>query len=183
MTPEERFDEAFDSATRDRQNLIQFLTGISEAQARWTPPDGEWSIAQGLEHIMLTETYVRTNLLNVLSRAEADDAWDTAPDHPVKMSAEALRQREQGVVLAPGVLEPQGERDFQEMIAALAPDREASREALSPYRSRDLSRLVLPHPTYGERHLYDVIEYSGIHDYLHHEQMTRVTQQPGYPTA
>ncbi len=132
--------------------------------------------------------YVDRNLFphqpaKLLSRAEADDVWDTAPDNPVKMTAEALRQREQGVVLAPNVLEPQGEQNFQEMVAALASDREASREALLPYRSRDLSGLVLPHPVYGERHIYDVIEYSGIHDYLHHEQMTRVTQQPGYPQA
>ncbi len=183
MTPEARFDQAYASAMHDRHNLIQFLNGISDDQARWSPPDGEWSIAQGLEHIMLTEAYVRTNILNILRRAEADDIWDTASDNPVKMSAEALRRRDQGVVIAPQVLDPQGERDFQEMIADLVPDREASREALTPYRSRELSGLVLPHPTYGERNLYDVIEYSGIHDYLHHEQMTRVTQQSGYPAA
>jgi hypothetical protein len=69
------------------------------------------------------------------------------------------------------------------MRQALTAEREASREALLPYRDRDLSRLVIPHPVYGERNLYDVITYSGIHDYLHHEQMQRVTQQPGYPAA
>lgn len=183
MTPEERFDHAFASAMRDRHNLVQFLTGISRDQAHWSPPDGEWSIVLGLEHVMLTETFIRTNNLNVLSWAEENDAWDNAPESPVKMTAEALRHREQGVVIAPSALDPQGERDFQEMIGALISDREASREAFTPYRSRDLSRLILPHPIYGERHIYDVIEYSGIHDYLHQEQMTRVMQQLGYPAA
>jgi hypothetical protein len=85
-------------------------------------------------------------------------------------------------VPAPEELEPRGNGDFDTMRHALLPAREATREALLPYRSMDLSRLVLAHPRYGDRHLYDVIEYSGIHDYLHCEQMQRVTRSPGYPS-
>jgi hypothetical protein len=136
-----------------------------------------------LEHVMLTETYMRNNLLRLLQDAAAHDTWDNTPANPVKMSARALRQREQGFVEAPQELVPQGKRDFQEMRAQLLSDRETSREILSAFRQRDLSRLVLPHPKYGQRHVYDVIEYSGIHDYLHCEQMQRVTRSPGYPAT
>jgi hypothetical protein len=97
------------------------------------------------------------------------------------MSAEALRRREQGFVDAPEELVPRGEGRFEDMRQALLAARQATREALLPYRARDLSRLLFPHPRYGERNLYDVIEYSGIHDYLHCEQMQRVTRSPGYP--
>lgn len=183
MTPEERFDRAYDAAMQDRQELITFLNGITESQARWHPPDGEWSILEGLEHVMLTEAYMRNNVLRLLREAAANDAWDNAPDHPVKMSAEALRRREQGFVGAPEALVPQGNRDFQEMRGQLQSDRETSREALLAFRQRDLSHLVLSHPKYGQRHVYDVIEYSGIHDYLHGEQMQRVTRSPGYPAT
>lgn len=183
MTPEEMFDRAYDAAMQDRKELIAFLDGVTEPQARWRPPDGEWSILEGLEHVMLTETYIRNNLLKLLRDAEANGIWDNAPTNPVKMSAEALRRREQGFVEAPEELEPQGDRDFQEMRAQLLADRETSREILSAFRHRDLSRLVLPHPKYGQRHVYDVIEYSGIHDYLHGEQMQRVTGSPGYPAT
>jgi hypothetical protein len=181
MTPETRFDQAFDAAVQDRRDLVQFLNGVSESQARWQPPDGEWSILQGLEHIMLTEAYFLENLLRVLHEAEANDQWDNSPAQPTKMSAEALRRRDQGFVPAPDRLMPRGEGDFVEMRQALIAEREASRNALLPYRGRDLSRLVIPHPVYGERNLYDVITYSGIHDYLHHEQMQRVTHQTDYP--
>ena len=183
MTPEERFDRAYDAAMQDRQALITFLNGVTESQARWRPPDGEWSILEGLEHVMLTETYMRHNLLRLLRDAAANDTWDNAPANPVKMSAKALRRREQGFVGAPEELVPQGDCDFQEMQAHLLSDRDTSREALSAFRYRDLSRLVLPHPKYGQRHVYDVIEYSGIHDYLHCEQMQRVTRSPGYPAT
>jgi uncharacterized damage-inducible protein DinB len=181
MTPEAMFDRAFASAMQDRRDLIRFLDGVSEEQARWRPPDGEWSILEGLEHIMLTEESFRTRLLNALREAEGSGNWDTTPPNPAKMSAEALRRREQGFVPAPEDLLPHGEGDFDEMQSALIPAREASREALLLYRARDLSRLVFPHPRYGDRNLYDVIEYSGIHDYLHCEQMERVTRSPGYP--
>ena len=183
MTPAEMFDHAFASAMQDRRDLRQFLDGVSAAQARWQPPNGEWSIVEGLEHIMRTEESFRTRLLKVLCDAEASGKWDTAPAHPVKMSAAALRRREQGFVPAPEELEPRGVGDFDTMRKALLSAREATREALLPYRSMDLSRLVLAHPRYGDRNLYDVIEYSGIHDYLHCEQMQRVMRSPGYPSS
>ena len=181
MTPAELFDRAFASAMQDRRHLRQFLAGVSETQASWRPPDGEWSIVEGLEHVMLTEEWFRLRLLKVLRDAETSGMWNTAPLHPVKMSASALRRREQGFVPAPVELEPRGSGDFNAMQQALLPAREATREALLPYRTVDLSHLVLPHPRYGDRHVYDVIEYSGIHDYLHCEQMQRVTRSPGYP--
>jgi hypothetical protein len=181
MTPEAQFDQAYDTAMQDRRDLVQFLHGVSETQAHWQPPDGEWSIWQGLEHIMLTEVFFLENFLRILREAEKSDQWDNTPENPTKMSAAALRRREQGFVPAPDRLIPRGERDFNEMRQALIAEREASRNALLPYRVRDLSRLVIPHPVYGERHLYDVITYSGIHDALHHEQMQRVTRQVDYP--
>jgi hypothetical protein len=182
MTPEAMFDRTFDSARQDRKDLVQFLAGVSEVQARWCPPNGEWSILEGLEHVMLTEAYFRRNILRTLEKAVSSNTWDNTPANPhPKMPAEALRRREQGFVAAPDQLEPRGEGDFHAMQAALVADREASREALLPYRTRDLSRLIFPHPRYGDRNLYDVIEYSGIHDYLHREQMERVTQHPDYP--
>jgi hypothetical protein len=181
MTPAEQFDRAFAAAVQDRSNLLRFLDGLSVEQASWHPPDGEWSILEGLEHIMLTEEFFRARLLATLRAAEASGNWDTTPTDPVKMTAAALRRREQGFVPAPEELVPRGNGDLHRMRQALLGERETTRTALLPYRSRDLSRLVFPHPRYGDRNLYDVIEYSGIHDYLHHEQMERVTRSPGYP--
>jgi hypothetical protein len=181
MTPVEQFDRAIAGAIQDRKNLVRFLNGISDTQAQWQPPDGEWSILAGLEHIMLTEELFRSRLLDILHSAETSGKWDNASSNPVKMSADALRRREQGFVPAPDDLIPSGKGDFSTLRAALIADREALCEALRPYRDRDLSRLVFSHPVYGERNLYDVIEYAGIHDALHCEQMERVTRHPTYP--
>jgi len=130
---------------------------------------------------MLTEEFFRHRLLTLLREAEASGNWNNASANPVKMSAAALRRREQGFVPAPEELVPRGHSDFRALRQALLADREASRNAVLPYRSRDLTRLVFPHPRYGERNLYDVIEYSGIHDALHQEQMERVTRCTGFP--
>ena len=93
---------------------------------------------------MLTEEFFRSHLLTILREAEASNTWDNAPANPVKMSAEALRRREQGFVAAPDVLLPRGERDFQTMRQALLAERQATREAVWGYRTRDLSRLLFP---------------------------------------
>jgi hypothetical protein len=103
MTPEEQCDRACAAALQDRHDLARFLEGVSEEQAQWRPPDGEWSILEGLEHIMLTEDFFRTHLLAMLRAAEASGTWDNTPSTPVKMSVEALCRREQGCVAAPDV--------------------------------------------------------------------------------
>ena len=92
---------------------------------------------------MLTEEFFRRHVLTILREAEARNTWDNAPANPVKMSAEALRRRE-GFVAAPDVLLPRGERNFQTMRQALLTERQATREAVWGYRTRDLSQLLSP---------------------------------------
>ena len=115
MTPEEKFDAAVDSALRDRRELIRFLEGFSDAQAAWRPPNGEWSIAEGVEHILITDSWVRETLVEFLEKSEAAGNWDTAPKNPKKLSNDQLRRREQGRVDAPDHLLPKGDRPLSEM--------------------------------------------------------------------
>lgn len=182
MTPAERFDQAIEIILADRRGLIGFLGTFSEGQARWKPPDGEWSILEGLEHVMREEWSFRANFLAGLREAEATGVWDNAPDPVVKYGWEAMRRREQGPSMAPAHLHPAGEGTWEGMKAALWPDRMATREVLLPYRARDLGRLIIfMSKRLGHLNGYDRIVYCGIHDYLHQDQMARVAGQPGFP--
>lgn len=181
MTPEEMFDEAFASAFNDRKNLLAFLEGVDTSHVHWRPPDGEWSLHENLEHILLTDAYYARFIEKRLAEAEESGSWDTAPESPQKMSREALRRREQGRVPAPDFLIPKGEGDFGEMITRLTPNREAVHQMMLPYRGTDMSRYMHEHFRYGDLNIYDRIVYSGTHDYLHQDQMTRVLKAPGYP--
>ncbi len=181
MTPEEKFDAAVASALRDRRELIRFLEGISDAQAAWRPPDDEWSIAGGAEHILTTDAWAQKRLMEFLEKAEETGNWDTAPENPKKLSGDQLRRREQGRVDAPDHLLPKGDRPLSEMIPMLLPSREEANKALLPFRARELERLVPPNTRYGDQNVYDRIFYKGIHDALHREQMERVTRAEGYP--
>ena len=82
MTPEEMFDEAFDSAFKDRRNLISFLEGIDPSHVHWRPPDGEWSLHENLEHILLTDAYYARFIEKRLTEAAESGSWDTAPENP-----------------------------------------------------------------------------------------------------
>lgn len=182
MTPEQRFDQAFEIIFEDRRNLIGFLERFPEEQARWKPPDGEWSILEGLEHIMLEERSFRADILGGLREAAATGVWDNAPNPAIKMSWEAMRRREQGASMAPAHLHPRGEGTWEGMRAALRRDRVATREVLLPYRSRDLNRLIIfMSKRLGQLNVYDRIVYCGIHDYLHQDQMARAERHEGFP--
>ncbi len=179
MAPEKMFDEAFDSAFKDRRNLIAFLEGIDTTYVHWRPPDGEWSLHENLEHILLTDAYYERFIEKRLAEAVEAGSWDTAPENPKKISREALRRREQGQVPAPDFLLPKGEGDFQEMITKLMPNREAVHRIMLPYRGIDMSRYTHEHFRYGDLNIYDRIAYSGTHDFLHQDQMTRVLKAQG----
>ncbi len=181
MTPEEKFDAALASAREDRRALIEYLEKFSDSQARWEPPDGEWSIAQGAEHILLTDEFARKTLAGMLAEAERGGIWNNAPENPEKLTSGQLRRREQGSVPAPKHLLPAGGRALSEMTPLLLPSREETNAALAPYRSRDLEHLILPSANYGDLNVYDRMHYMGIHDALHMEQMERVTKAPGFP--
>ena len=181
MTPEEKFDAALASAREDRRALINYLGKFSEAQACREPPDGEWSIAQGTEHILLTDEFARKTLAGMLAEAERGGVWNNAPENPEKLTSDQLRRREQGPVPAPDHLIPAGGRTLSEMIPLLMASREETDAALASYRSRDLEHLVLPSANYGDLNVYDRMTYMGIHDALHLEQMERLARAPGFP--
>ncbi|MFP6871746.1 MAG: DinB family protein [Nitrospinota bacterium] len=183
MSSEEMFDTVLESAMNDRRELIRFLGQFSDRQAQWEPPDGEWSIAQGIEHILLTDGYARGTLLKTLQEAEKLDRWNNAPENPQKLTSAQLRRREQGAVPSPDHLLPVKGRLLSEMVHALMPSREETAAALRPYRSRNLESLLPPSTRYGDLNIYDRMAYMGIHDALHHEQMERVTKAEGFPQA
>ena len=181
MTPEEKFDAAIDSAVADRRALIGFLKNFSDAQARWEPPDGEWSIAQGTDHILLTDAAARKTLVETLEEAEKTENWNNAPDNPQKLTSDQLRRREQGAVPAPDHLIPREGRPLSETLPRLMPSREETNAALDPFRPRDLEDLLAPSHSYGDLNVYDRMTYMGIHDALHMEQMERVTRADEFP--
>lgn len=180
MTPEEKFDAAIESAICDRRELVHFLEGFSDEQAAWHPPDGEWSIAEGAEHILLTDEWSRKRLTDFLQNAEKSGNWDTTPENPTKLTLNQLRRREQGRVEAPKELLPTGNRLLSQMLPRLLPSREETINALQPFRRFDLERLVPPNSRYGDQNVYDRIFYMGIHDALHQEQMDRVSKSTGF---
>ncbi|MBT3435654.1 MAG: DinB family protein [Nitrospinaceae bacterium] len=182
MTPEEKFDAAIKSAVNDREALIKFMGNYTDAQASWEPGAGEWSIAQGAEHILLTDTFARQGLLKTLSDAKENKVWDNAPDNPEKFTIDQLRRREQGAVPSPDHLLPKEGRLLSAMIPLLLPSREETGAALAPYRGHELERLIPPSTRYGELNVYDRMHYMGIHDALHMEQMERVTKAKGFPS-
>lgn len=181
MTPESMFDRAVNSSRKDRKNLIAFLEDFTDAQAEWKPPDGEWSIAEGVEHILMTDEWVREYMAGALKEAEAKGAWDTAPDEIQKLTGEQLRRREQGSVPAPDHLLPRGGQKLSGMRERLPASREAVLDALRPFRAFGMRRLILRPSRYGDQNVYDRIEYTGIHDHLHQEQMERAARLEGFP--
>ena len=54
-TPEERFEQAFQIADAARQNIIEFLSSVTQEKSQIRPDVDQWSIGEIAHHLILVE--------------------------------------------------------------------------------------------------------------------------------
>jgi hypothetical protein len=123
--------------------LLALLDGVSHTEWKLRPAGKEWSIAETVEHVVLTNRGVLARLGRLFASPLADDAprFDDAA-----ISSDMFRTAGPA---PPGLAEPEGRFATRaEGVAAL----EASRDALLAWArdaDGDLRRHGLPHPVFG----------------------------------
>ncbi|GJM22628.1 MAG: hypothetical protein DHS20C15_25430 [Planctomycetota bacterium] len=137
--------------------LSALLAGLSDADARWQPADGGWSIVEILGHLSDEDELdfgARLRLLLETPRA----AWpDIDPETTVQQRGHVKRK-------------------LAEQLAAFAAQRKQSLEWLAAYSAVE-DRPVHEHPALGRLSPADLLANWTAHDLLHTRQLaTRLWQ-------
>ncbi len=144
--------ELADSLEETRKETFRMVSGLSERDFAWAPA-GEWSIAEILEHLILSETGTSKVIRKMLKEKAG-----TLPPYPADDSAMTVRgfPPPSGPVKAPESARPRDPaRAKAEVLAALADCRARMLESLAMLAGVDPRAAEFPHPRLGPINLYE----------------------------
>lgn len=162
---------------------VRTLTaGMNDAQLRWTPPDGGWSVGQVLEHLCIADDMYLERMRALVARPDAPRAAPDAEWRPTLAGRFLVRALERPRKLpAPRMWTPLAPRPgvaaayaarLDELLALL--DRGAALDWRRVRTSSPVSRLI-------RLNLGDCFTLLAVHGRRHLGQMERVAARPGFP--
>lgn len=147
-----KLKELADSLEETRKGTIALVAGLSEQDVAWRR-DGEWSVADILEHVILSEIGTSKVIRKMLK-----EKGGTLPPYPADDSVLAVREfpPSSGKVTGPEAVQPKGPaRGKAEVLAALAACRARTLESLAMLAGADPRGAEFPHPIFGPINPYD----------------------------
>jgi hypothetical protein len=183
MPLSKKLQELVDRISRNREKLLQSVSGLSEAHLNHKAEETSWSIGDVLNHLSLSDEANAKLTSNLLKRARASSLPpDTSPEVSEIHSMDDLFPRMNAAKFqAPEFVAPHSHAPVDESLARLKASRERMLANVEQLDGFDLSGLTYPHPFAGELNAYQWILMAGAHEARHAEQINRMKSQPGFP--
>jgi len=147
-----KLEELWDEMEKIREITLGAAKGLSEADfARRV--DGEWSVAEILEHLLIAET----GTSKVIRKCLKENAGKLPP-YPADDSVLAARPPKTSpgtVTQAPEAAIPSGGVGKEELLARAAEVRRQMRLSLEMLAGVDPRSAEFPHPLFGNLNLYE----------------------------
>jgi DinB family protein len=178
ITDKER-ESALKRLTRTRQDLLDAVAGVTEAQARWKPAPDRWSILEYVEHLAVSDD----ELIAMIDRSLKTPA---RPETEEERRAREQKIREtpiaRGVNRAPEMLQPAGKfASLADAVAAFQAARERTLEYARTTRE-DLRSHFTPHTVLGPLDGYQWLTGNAHHAETHAGHIREIRSMPGFPS-
>jgi hypothetical protein len=184
LTPEQ-IAKASRHLMQTRDVLLESLTGLSAAQWQFKPAPDRWSVAEVLEHIILVETAILSNVRATIEAPLAPLEWEPSQlddfilNEVPRRTRYADRQGPPKFTAAPPLC-PAGRWSTTEAVAIFLDRREQNLQMLTPALLR--GRVIL-HPALGPWDGYQWLLAAGSHCSRHTSQIREVKEEPDFPSA
>lgn len=177
LTEEER-NFAVKELTQAKKQLLNVLDDLSDEQLNFKPSEADWSVAEGVEHLAISE-----NAFHDMLAASLETAADPARRAEVKMEDEQLltmiRDRTNKVKTSEP-FEPSGKfGSYEETLGALLTKREEHIEYLKT--TEDDLRNHYGQLPFGTIDAYQMILFMSGHMDRHVAQMEEVINHEDFP--
>lgn len=152
-----------------RQKLIDYVSGIDDETAK-KRLEGKWSILEVLEHLSLTEAFCTDHIKQTLEKETGEPA---RKKKPIQLTLDRTNK-----VKAPEAQTPIGRfRTMDEALKHLAESRNRLNNVLQPFEQTVFEQRSLKHPVFGTMSIAQWLEFIGLHEMRHLEQITELEQQ------
>ncbi|MFP3919723.1 DinB family protein [Lysinibacillus telephonicus] len=151
-----------------REQIWQCVSEISDSQLNKVVEEGQWSIAQVLEHLYLIEKLAVEGIQEALASSEAN---------PVKLRRIHLAADRSHKVQAPEMLRPSAEyQTLKQLKNKLDNSRETLLKCIEGVSVETLDEKSMPHPVYGALSLSQWISFIGYHEQRHLGQIEDIKE-------
>jgi len=163
-----------------RERLLRTVQRLSREQLEYRPAAGRWSVAENLEHVIVSERYVLGRVKGLVHEApdsSRQSHWEGRDEPLVRKVAERGLDRGQ----APDAFLPIGRWPIEQLVPEFEAARALSR-AFAASTQGDLRRHFFQHPVLGGE--LDGVQWLlliGAHCYRHCTQSEEVIASPGFP--
>ncbi|HKV41884.1 MAG TPA: DinB family protein [Blastocatellia bacterium] len=179
MTPEERAS-LVELLTKTKEEFIESIRGLSDAQWRFKPTPWKWSVAETAEHIILSEDYIFGFSQQVLKGPAQPRSANSVPEKD--QALEAIVTDRSKKVLNPDALKPTDRfKTPDEAIAEFTARRDRHIEYVRTTND-ELRAHVAPANRIGRLDAYQLIVLVGSHSGRHTAQIREVESDPHYPS-
>lgn len=167
-----RLIELFVYVDQEHADLKATVLTVPPHHLRESPGPQRWSVAQVLEHLVLTERQVAGLLNRLLSRAAARGIPPETDERPILAVIDTRRITDRSIrTIAIDALRPPGTLAPAESIEALDAARIELEQAARIGSGLALAQITYPHPTLGTLNAYEWIAFVGAHMARHNEQI------------
>jgi hypothetical protein len=153
-----------------RQEIWQEVELLSDEQLNQKPSPDHWSIAQILEHLYLTELSVAHQMKKAAERTDTP-----IPEaKPIQLTLDRSRR----VYVPTPAIEPSvGYKTLDSLKEKLYQSRQVLTCVLQDLTPDQLKRSSMPHPLFGAMSLKQWVEFVGLHEQRHLEQIKETKER------
>jgi len=196
---------------RVRRGTLQLVAGLTDEQSAYTPGRDSWSVAQILDHLLLTEALYRVQILRLLdlahegkrsnidiSFAELDLSLPFIPKALMPALSvpltvmnmfvphavrEALLRFPFVKAKSPGISEPGPVKPIAVLREQMESSREVTESVLSGALPPSAGRVTVTHPLFGRNTIAKILALMAAHEERHGLQIRGIAGQPGFPAG
>jgi hypothetical protein len=163
-----------------REALFGEVRGLSEAQVRFQPAPGKWSIGEILDHVCLAEQSIARVVSKILQQAAGrgligEPGSMEPPRH--QLDVEAYNRP----AAAPESVRPSPELPLERLLSSLRESRERLLEVTERADGRVVGTVTIRHFQLGELHFYQWLALEGAHESKHLAQIRQIRSHPDFP--
>lgn len=164
-----------------RRSLLESVAGLTEAQANFRPGDGQWTVAEVVEHLYLAELSGVTKIWAALDAFRAGRVWsDALPNagRPIEAVVAATWKPKE---VAPPIATPHIGGPLAFWMSATRSLTGVLADLGAQLEGVPLERVVFPHYLSGPLDARQRLEFLRFHIRRHMGQIATITSASAYP--
>ena len=178
----QNYHQQFQSIKIDARDILADLTDI---QFTWQPDKDRWSIAQCIDHLLVTGHNSLSNIHTAINEARSKGLLSQGPFRYGVLERWFVRRMEAPAKIrfkAPKAYLPSGEQNYAEMVRNFCNLQDEFVQCIQEAEGLDLSRVRVSNPVtrWFRLSLGQEIAFNAAHERRHLRQAMAVKQEQGF---